>query len=77
MSDFSSNPLVRVGDSKADLAPVAVFLASDDSQYVTGEIIHVEGGKHLPRYEQAADAVTSVAGGQWLRFLELESDAPD
>jgi hypothetical protein len=24
-----------------------------------------------------ADAVTSVAGGQWLRFLELESDAPD
>ncbi len=44
------NPLGRVGDPEIDIAPVAVFLASDDSRYVTGELIHVDGGLHLPRY---------------------------
>lgn len=44
------NPLGRVGDPFEDIAPVAVFLASDDSRYVTGEVIHVDGGQHLPRY---------------------------
>lgn len=46
----SANPLGRVGDPENDIAPVAVFLASDDSRYVTGEVIHVDGGQHLPRY---------------------------
>jgi NAD(P)-dependent dehydrogenase (short-subunit alcohol dehydrogenase family) len=46
----AQNPLGRVGDPEADIAPVAVFLASDDSRYVTGEVIHVDGGQHLPRY---------------------------
>ncbi len=44
------NPLGRVGDPETDIAPVAVFLASEDSCYVTGELIHVDGGQHLPRY---------------------------
>jgi NAD(P)-dependent dehydrogenase (short-subunit alcohol dehydrogenase family) len=44
------NPLGRVGDPEEDIAPVAVFLASDASRYVTGELIHVDGGQHLPRY---------------------------
>jgi NAD(P)-dependent dehydrogenase (short-subunit alcohol dehydrogenase family) len=46
----AANPLGRVGDPEDDIAPVAVFLASDDSRYVTGETIHVDGGQHLPRY---------------------------
>lgn len=46
----AQNPLGRVGDPEDDIAPVAVFLASDDSRYVTGEVIHVDGGQHLPRY---------------------------
>ncbi len=46
----AQNPLGRVGDPEEDIAPVAVFLASDDSRYVTGEVIHVDGGQHLPRY---------------------------
>jgi NAD(P)-dependent dehydrogenase (short-subunit alcohol dehydrogenase family) len=45
------NPLGRVGDPESDIAPVAVFLASDDARYVTGETIHVDGGQHLSRYQ--------------------------
>ncbi|MDT3438744.1 SDR family oxidoreductase [Pseudofrankia sp. BMG5.37] len=44
----ANNPLGRVGDPEEDIAPVAVFLASDDARYVTGEAIHVDGGQHLP-----------------------------
>jgi NAD(P)-dependent dehydrogenase (short-subunit alcohol dehydrogenase family) len=45
------NPTGRVGDPEDDIAPVAVFLASDDARYVTGETIHVDGGQHLGRYQ--------------------------
>ena len=44
------NPMGRVGDPEEDIAPVAVFLATEDSRYITGETIHVDGGQHLPRY---------------------------
>lgn len=30
-----------------EIGPAAVFLASDDSSYITGEILHVNGGAHL------------------------------
>lgn len=36
-------PLGRIGQPD-DIAPVAVFLASSDSQYMTGEILRVSGG---------------------------------
>jgi 3-oxoacyl-[acyl-carrier protein] reductase len=47
-SDFrrqveEQTPLGRIGQPQ-DIAPVAVFLASDDSGWVTGETIHVSGG---------------------------------
>ena len=44
------NPLGRVGDPEEDIAPVAVFLGSEACRYVTGEVIHVDGGMHVPRY---------------------------
>jgi NAD(P)-dependent dehydrogenase (short-subunit alcohol dehydrogenase family) len=44
------NPLGRVGDPEEDIAPVAVFLGSEGCRYVTGEVIHVDGGMHVPRY---------------------------
>ncbi|WAJ44314.1 SDR family NAD(P)-dependent oxidoreductase [Mycobacterium sp. Aquia_216] len=37
-------PLGRVGDPDSDIAPVALFLASDDARYVTGQTIYVDGG---------------------------------
>ena len=47
-SDFEKEllqqtPLGRVGQPD-DIAPVAVFLASDDARWVTGEILAVSGG---------------------------------
>ena len=51
-SDFekgmvAQTPLGRIGQPD-DIAPVAVFLASQDSKYITGEIINVAGGIRSP-----------------------------
>ncbi len=40
----AANPMGRFGDPRTDVAPVLVFLASDDSKYVTGQTISVDGG---------------------------------
>jgi NAD(P)-dependent dehydrogenase (short-subunit alcohol dehydrogenase family) len=37
-------PLRRVGDCEEDIGRAAVFLASDDSAYVTGQTLMVDGG---------------------------------
>lgn len=42
----SRTPLGRVGDTE-DIAKVAVFLASDDSGWITGEVLPVGGGARL------------------------------
>ncbi len=39
-----SVPLQRIGDPQGDIAPVVAWLLSDDSQYVTGQTIAVDGG---------------------------------
>jgi 3-oxoacyl-[acyl-carrier protein] reductase len=36
-------PLGRIGQPK-DIAPAAVFLASDDSAWITGELFYISGG---------------------------------
>ena len=40
-------PLRRIGDPDEDIAPVAAFLASDDSGYLTGNTLYVDGGGHI------------------------------
>lgn len=48
LKEFGSNvPLGRPGQP-AELAPAYVFLASQESSYVTAEVIGVTGGNHLP-----------------------------
>ncbi|MBT4512725.1 MAG: SDR family oxidoreductase [Chloroflexi bacterium] len=37
-------PLGRWGDPEKDIAPVALFLASKDSNYITGQVIIASGG---------------------------------
>jgi NAD(P)-dependent dehydrogenase (short-subunit alcohol dehydrogenase family) len=40
----SKIPMGRFGDVENDIGRVAVFLASEDSQYITGQTIMVDGG---------------------------------
>ena len=41
---FNPTVIGRLGDPYEDIAPVAVFLASDDSRHITGQTIMAEGG---------------------------------
>lgn len=43
----ASNPMGRIGDCYDDIAPVAVFLASEGSRYLTGNTLFVDGGSHI------------------------------
>ncbi len=42
-------PLQRIGDCDDDIAPVAVFLASDESRYLTAATLPVDGGAGTER----------------------------
>jgi NAD(P)-dependent dehydrogenase (short-subunit alcohol dehydrogenase family) len=44
---MASRPIGRLGDPETDIAPVALFLATDDSRFVTGHVFYVDGGAHL------------------------------
>jgi NAD(P)-dependent dehydrogenase (short-subunit alcohol dehydrogenase family) len=50
----ANSPVGRVGDPEEDIAPVVVFLASEAARYLTGELLHVDGGQHLPGYNNRA-----------------------
>lgn len=41
---FSQTAVRRFGKPYEDVAPVAVFLASDDARHITGQTINVDGG---------------------------------
>ena len=40
-------PMGRMGDPEQDIAPVALFLSTEDSQYLTGNTLFVDGGSHI------------------------------
>ncbi len=40
-------PLGYIGDVEKDIAPVMVFMASDDSRYITGQMIKADGGTDI------------------------------
>lgn len=47
VSDFGQNvPLGRAGQP-SEVAPAYVFLASEDSSYMTGQILHIDGGMYV------------------------------
>lgn len=58
-----TNPVGRVGDAEDDIAPVAVFLASEMSRYVNGETINVDGGMHLPGYNSRPLDLDAMGAG--------------
>ena len=44
-STAAAAALGYIGEAEADVGPVAVFLASDDSHYITGQSISADGGR--------------------------------
>ena len=51
----AANPMGRMGDCEEDIGPVAVFLASEGSSYVTGNTIFADGGSHINGSSWAPD----------------------
>jgi NAD(P)-dependent dehydrogenase (short-subunit alcohol dehydrogenase family) len=51
----AANPMGRLGDPEADIAPVALFLASEDARYLTGNTLFVDGGAHINGVAWAPD----------------------
>jgi NAD(P)-dependent dehydrogenase (short-subunit alcohol dehydrogenase family) len=37
----------RLGDPEADIGGVALFLASEDARYITGNTLFADGGAHI------------------------------
>ena len=44
---MDARPIGRLGDPETDIAPVVLFLASDDAVFLTGQTMYVDGGAHL------------------------------
>ena len=51
----AANPMGRMGDCEEDIGPVAVFLSSEGSSYVTGNTIFADGGSHINGSSWAPD----------------------
>ncbi|MET0379115.1 MAG: SDR family oxidoreductase [Spongiibacteraceae bacterium] len=45
--EFGQNTLLGRPGQPAEVAPAYVFLASEDASFITGQIIHVNGGGHF------------------------------
>ncbi len=43
----ATHPMGRMGDPEEDIGGAALFLASDDCRYVTGNTLFVDGGSHI------------------------------
>jgi len=51
----NANPMGRMGDCDEDIAPVALFLASEGCRYLTGNTLFVDGGAHINGSSWAPD----------------------
>ena len=54
------NPIGYMGDPEEDIAPVALFLASDMARYVTGNTLFADGGGHINGVPWAPEPGDSV-----------------
>jgi NAD(P)-dependent dehydrogenase (short-subunit alcohol dehydrogenase family) len=56
-----SNLVPRMGQAE-DIANLAVFLASDESSFITGQVIRCDGGQlsHLPHYAYLMETGTTT-----------------
>jgi NAD(P)-dependent dehydrogenase (short-subunit alcohol dehydrogenase family) len=58
---LNSTPLGRLGDPESDIGGVALFLATDDSRYVTGMTLYADGGLFLSPPRMIAEPDTQAA----------------
>ena len=56
-------PLGHLGDPETEIVPVAVFLAADDSRYMTGNTLFVDGGGHINGVPWDPDLPEEPLGG--------------
>ena len=47
VTEFGSDTLMERPGQPAEVAPAYVFLASADGSYITGQVIHINGGTHI------------------------------
>ena len=47
VAEFGSDTLMKRPGQPSEVAPAYVFLASDDARYITGQLIHVNGGGYM------------------------------
>jgi NAD(P)-dependent dehydrogenase (short-subunit alcohol dehydrogenase family) len=47
VAEFGSDTLMKRPGQPAEVAPAYVFLASADGSYITGQVIHINGGTHI------------------------------
>ncbi|WP_394540237.1 SDR family oxidoreductase [Lysobacter enzymogenes] len=47
VAEFGKSTLMKRPGQPAEVAPAYVYLASEDASFVTGQIIHVNGGGHI------------------------------
>lgn len=66
---LEANCLVPRLGTVDDVANAAVFLASDESSFITGEVLRVDGGAlaHMPTYAQLAGAPPGQSQSGWSR----------
>jgi NAD(P)-dependent dehydrogenase (short-subunit alcohol dehydrogenase family) len=44
---MAERPVQRLGDPETDIAPIVLFLATDESRFLTGHVFYADGGAHL------------------------------
>jgi NAD(P)-dependent dehydrogenase (short-subunit alcohol dehydrogenase family) len=47
VAEFGSDTLMKRPGQPSEVAPAYVFLASEDARYITGQLIHINGGGHI------------------------------
>ncbi|TQF75121.1 SDR family oxidoreductase [Rhodococcus spelaei] len=67
LEDYQAcTPLPRIGEPE-DIAQLARFLLSDESTWITGQIINVDGGQMLRRGPDFSSMLEQVYGAEGLR----------